>query len=187
MSRLDLAQSFDTAVSLVEWAERLSEQQLPQHRLEVHIGIMQEPTGLPSEGPDLENHVQQPQQPQQQQVLLPSISQLQLQQQQHPAGCVATIVLPTPRLSQLHQGASGRGAATDQDSSTTADLAPAGPAAKELTSLPDGSCELDEEAEDPFTDKRWRKVTLRAFGTDWIGRLQHLAEHMVSTMEPMVL
>lgn len=38
VERLNLAQSFKTAVSLVEWADRL--QQLPPERLDVHITIL---------------------------------------------------------------------------------------------------------------------------------------------------
>jgi tRNA A37 threonylcarbamoyladenosine biosynthesis protein TsaE len=38
--RLDLAASFRTAVSLLEWAERLQEQ-TPPERLEIHLGILE--------------------------------------------------------------------------------------------------------------------------------------------------
>eukprot|EP00775_Hariotina_reticulata_P009522 gene9522-biopygen11411 len=189
MSRLDLAQSFNGAVSLVEWAERLSEQQLPQQRLEVHIDIMHETAGLPAAGASIEQFKQEQQQ-QQQVTCLPIVGQEQQQQQQqeqqqeqqqqqHLAGCAVTILLPTPQLSQVQQPASGSGTATVHGSSVVADTAPiagAGP-------IPpcDGFSEMDEEAEDPYTDQRWRKVTLKAFGAGWVGRLQHLAKQMCST------
>lgn len=40
MDRLNLAESFRTAVSLIEWADRL--ENLPSERLEVHISILQD-------------------------------------------------------------------------------------------------------------------------------------------------
>lgn len=42
MNRLDLAQSFNEAVSLLEWADRLQAASLPDSRLDVRIDILDE-------------------------------------------------------------------------------------------------------------------------------------------------
>uniref|UniRef100_A0A383VCJ7 tRNA threonylcarbamoyladenosine biosynthesis protein TsaE n=1 Tax=Tetradesmus obliquus TaxID=3088 RepID=A0A383VCJ7_TETOB len=163
MSRLDLAASFSSAVSLVEWADRMPPQLLPQRRLEVHIRILEEDASAASSSSSgscssgdstsaehlIAGHTpdQQQQQQQQQQV------QATLHQ-----GQKDVLLLPTSDLQQQQQ----------QD-----DL---------LQSVRDTGDEEFEEAEDEyeelFTDKRQRLVRLGAFGKDWAERVQQLAQHM---------
>ncbi|KAF6260295.1 hypothetical protein COO60DRAFT_908809 [Scenedesmus sp. NREL 46B-D3] len=180
MSRLDLAASLRSAVSLVEWAERLPQQLLPQQRLEVHISILEEDAGAESSsssssissgsGSSSDCDVQQgPGQPQEQQhhqqQQLDWHRQLQqrqqqqvqvLQQQQHQE----VLLLPTPELQLLQQQSMVEIAQSVQDT---------------------GEEEFEEAAdeyEDLFSDKRWRLVQLRAVGESWAARVRQLAYDM---------
>jgi hypothetical protein len=148
MSRLDLTASLSSAVSLIEWAERMPQQLLPRQRLEVSISILDEAGSSSSSS---SAGTEQQQQQQQQHGL--AMEQLHL----HDA-----VLLPTPDL-QLQQ---------QQQVDSLLDLESIQDTGEEDYD------EAEDEYEDLFTDKRQRLIHLKAYGESWAARLQQLAQDM---------
>ena len=151
MQRLSLEESFREAVSLVEWAERIQGQE-PAERLAVHISVLDTKAG---EG---DTHADAP----------------------------GTSGSHAGGDTHVHHASSGmHGESTSQGASSSHSSVESG-AGGAAAESPDDAWEdeeedeyaEDEDAADPYTDRRWRLVQLQAHGPWWNERLAELRAHV---------
>eukprot|EP00879_Flechtneria_rotunda_P027605 GHRR01029577.1.p1 GENE.GHRR01029577.1~~GHRR01029577.1.p1 ORF type:complete len:349 (+),score=135.47 GHRR01029577.1:278-1324(+) len=210
MDRLNLAASWNSAVSLVEWADRLPQQLLPVQRLEINIEILdsnsEDQQQMPAQQQQFGTATQQQlhveeqwlKQQQQQERLRHGISQVYvlqadldlptsgrlnnhkhqwLSRSDHDCRDV-TLVLP---ISQLADAVSSDASLQElqhnqqqpQQQQQVRESTPAQTSA--ATAAEAKADDSADKGQDPFTDKRWRQIRLRAVGPVWAARLQQLA------------
>jgi tRNA A37 threonylcarbamoyladenosine biosynthesis protein TsaE len=190
LSRLDLPASYSSAVCLLEWADVLPPELVPQQRLEVMITALSQ---------------QQQQVVMQQQQVAQEQQQVALTQQQQPGagagGGASAAAQPSSRegppqqqvqqlqqqawLIQLPDSSSSSAAAaaiceSDRDDASYDEWS--GGAADSVSGseaeLSISQEEDDPEEDDPFTDQRWRLVELVGVGPAWQQRLASVAQQL---------